>query len=214
MLLTYALFALLWLPGLAALRRVAPAELERGLLSALALGYAMTFVLLSPCSLLCYACGLPLWVLSAVMALSVVLGVLALARARCLRELARLWAGDLGLPALLLAVLLLLDARVGGWLDGDATYHVGRVRDLLDHGFNNRDIYLAEPFFAYAYQGNLLHALYAAITQLTAGDPLFVWFASLPWAKLVIAGGHYHLAHVITLGGLAGRARRGDGAGG
>jgi hypothetical protein len=197
MLATCAFWALLLLPGLAVVQRFAPAELERGLLSAVALGYAASFLLLSPCSVLCYVCELPVWVFSATVAASVVLGALALGRASVLRALGRAFAPDLGPAALLLAVHLVMAARLGGWLDGDATYHVGRIRDLLDHGMNNRDIYLAEPHFSPAYHTNLLHALYAAATQLGTRDPLLVWFASLPWAKLVIAAGHYHLAHVV-----------------
>jgi hypothetical protein len=197
MLETCAFWALLWLPGFALVRALAPAELERGLLSAVALGYAASFTLLMPVSLLCYALALPAWVMSAATALCITLGLVAWLRKQAWHTLVQLFRRESPLALLLLVALLVLAGRAGGWLDGDATFHLGRIRDLLDHGFSNHDIYLEQPYFAYAYHTNLLHAVYAAAVQLTRADPLVVWYASLPWAKLVIAGGHYHLAHVL-----------------
>jgi hypothetical protein len=197
MLQTYVFWASLFLPGFVVIRAFAPAELERGLLSAVALGYAGSFCVLSPFALLCYLLHLPVGVMSCAVAACVALALFWLLHSGGRGSLVRLGACEPSLPWVLLSALLVLDARVGGWLDGDATYHVGRIRDLLDHGFSNRDIYLAKPYFAYAYHTNLVHALYAVATQLTRSDLLPVWFASLPWAKLVIAGGHYHLAHVL-----------------
>jgi hypothetical protein len=216
MLATYLFWALLLLPGLALLERFAKAELERGLLSAVALGYLASFALLSPFSVACYALHLPVSVFSAAVTAAELLGLTWLARPARLRALGRAFAPDLGVGALVLLALLIASARVGGWLDGDATYHLARVRDLLDHRMSNHDIYLDAPYFSYAYHTNLVHALYASATQLGAHDPLLVWYASLPWAKLVLAAGHYHLAHVLlrmrwaawllALGVLAARA--------
>ena len=144
MLATYLFWALLLLPGLAVARRWAPREVERGALSAVALGYAATLALLSPWSLLCYLLRLPAWAFSAAVAIAIATGAVAVARTKPWRDWRRPQAPEVVLGALLLAVHLLLAARLGSWLDGDATYHIGRTRDLLDHGFSNRDFYTAQ----------------------------------------------------------------------
>jgi hypothetical protein len=199
----YVFWALLLLPGLSALRRWAPGELERGAPSAVALGCAASFALLSPFSLACYALRLPAWVFSACVGAAVVAGAVELVRARAWRGLAR--PDPIALVgAGVLAVQLVLASRVGGWLDGDATFHLGRVRDLIDHGFSNRDFYVAQESWNPAYAWNLLHALHAAAVQLTGSDMLDLWSASLPWAQLLIACAHYHLAQVVFGSRLAG----------
>jgi hypothetical protein len=193
----YLFWALLLLPGLAVARRWAPREVERGALSAVALGYAATLALLSPLSLLCYLLRLPAWAFSTAVALAIATGAVALARMKPWRGWRWPRAPEVLLGALLLTVHLVLAARLGSWLDGDATYHVGRTRDLLDHGFSNRDFYTALTSWNYAYSLNLMHALCAASVQLTGQDQLLAWSDSLPWAQLVIAAAHYHLAHVL-----------------
>lgn len=204
MLATLLFWALLLLPGFALVRRWAPRELDRGLLSAVALGYAATFVLLSPWSLFCYVLRLPAWVFSAAVALAIVAGAIAVARARPWRSWRAPPRVDVVLGLLVVFVQLVLAARLGSWLDGDATYHVGRVRDLLDHGFSNRDFFTAQDYWNHAYPLNLMHAVAAACVQLTGQEQLLAWSASLPWAQLVIAAGHYHLAHVLFGRSVAG----------
>jgi hypothetical protein len=197
-------WALLLLPGLAALRRWAPGELERGAPSAVALGYAASFALLSPWSLACYALRLPAWVFSTCVGAAIVAAAAVLIRARAWRGLARRPDAIAIAGGAVLFAQLALAGRVGGWLDGDATYHLGRVRDLIDHGFSNRDFYVALESHNPTYAFNLMHALYASAVQLTQQDMLELWFASLPWAQLLIACGHYHLAQVVFGSRLAG----------
>lgn len=197
MLATYLFWALLWLPGFAVLRRWWPTSLGTGLMESLALAYAATFALLSPVSIACYWLELPVWVMSLGCVVACALAAGSLARSRAWGELAARARADLGLASLLLLAYLWMQGRIGGWLDGDATFHLGRIRHLLDHGFDNRDIYLEAKYFAHLYHTNLVHAFFASATQLTGGDPLEVWRASLPWAKLLIAAGHYALGLAV-----------------
>jgi len=53
-----------------------------GLLHHVAYGYALSFGLLSPVSLLCYACNAPLWVFSAALCALCLLAAVGLVRAR------------------------------------------------------------------------------------------------------------------------------------
>lgn len=194
---TQLFWALLWLPGFALVRRVWPKGLEPGLLGAIAYGYAASFALAAPAAVACYWLRLPVAVLSAWCALACAAALAWLTRERAWRDLGVLVRADLGLAALLLLLHLAMQARVGAWLDGDATFHLGRIRHLLDHGLDNRDIYLRDEYFTHIYHTNLVHALFAVATQVTHGDALDVWWASLAWAKLVIAAGHYALGFAL-----------------
>jgi hypothetical protein len=196
--LTCIFWALFFLPGYAWLRRFWPAPREAGLLYTLAFGYAASFLCLSPVSLVCYLLRTPLYVFSGACVLASALALAWLLRERAFRELWTLTKAESPLPWLLLACLLWLQARSGGWLDGDATFHLGRMRVLLQHGFSNRDIYLAEDYFQSVYHTNLLFPVYASIAQLTHQSYLDSWFYTEPWAKLMVAAGHYVFAYALT----------------
>lgn len=211
MLLTALFWATFFLPGFACLRGALPGlrRVSRlvsplptgGLLHQLAYGYALSFALLSPVSLLCYAFSAPLWVFSAALCLLCLWAVVGLARARKRlqrRRLRVLLGAEPLVVYALLGVLLWLQARLGGWLDGDATFHLGRIRVLLEHGFSNRDIYLREYHFQHTYHSNLLFPVYASAAQLTGQSYLQSWFYTEAWAKLLVASGHFVLGHTLT----------------
>jgi hypothetical protein len=190
---------LLWFPGHALLGRLGAHEPAAGVLGALGRGYAASLLLLSPLSLACYALHAPLWVFSAGLALLVLWGLVVCARDRA--SLSGLgvaferweWCG-----LALLAAHLVLAARVGGWLDGDATFHVGRMRWLIEHGFSNRDIYTRDDFFQHVYHSNLLYPLYASFAQLTGQGFLDSWFQLLPLAKLTSFAAHGYLGYRLA----------------
>ncbi|MEY4581687.1 MAG: hypothetical protein RL701_6390, partial [Pseudomonadota bacterium] len=209
MLLTAIFWLLLLAPGLAldlgcllgltssSARVAEPA----GMLARIARGYVASFLLLSPVSLLCYVFSAPLWVFSSALCGLVLWGAVSLLRARPSRRATKgRWALaiDAGTAGAILLGLLWLQARNGSWLDGDATYHVARIRVLLQHGFSNRDVYLSEYRFQHAYHSNLLLPIYASLAQLTHQSELTTWFFTEPWAKLLIAAGHAVLGERLT----------------
>ncbi|HKU39158.1 MAG TPA: hypothetical protein VJR89_13450, partial [Polyangiales bacterium] len=197
-LLTDLFWLCLCLPGYALLRRVWPAVHEAGLLAVIAWSAFASFLLLSPASLAGYALGAPLGAFSAVVAVAVVASVVVLVRARAHVEWLACLRREQSAGWLLLAGLLWLQARVGAYFDGDATFHLGRVRVLLQHGFTNRDIYLSDYYFQHIYHSNLLYPIYASASQLTGHTYLEVWFYSQAWAKLLVAAGHYALGWSAT----------------
>jgi len=210
-LLTALFWATFFLPGFACLRGVLPGfrRVSRlvsplpsgGVLQQIAYGYAFSFGLLSPVSLLCYALSAPLWVFSAALSAICLLAAVGLVRARRRlqrRRLTVLLRAEPLVVYVLLGGLLWLQARLGGWLDGDATFHLGRIRVLIEHGFTNRDIYLREHHFQHAYHSNLLFAVYASAAQLTGQSYLQSWFYTEVWAKLLVASGHFVLGHTLT----------------
>ncbi|HTU60525.1 MAG TPA: hypothetical protein VMF89_18870, partial [Polyangiales bacterium] len=209
--MTALFWATFFLPGFACLRGVLPGfrRVSRlvsplpsgGLLQQIAYGYAFSFGLLSPVSLLCYACSAPLWVFSAALSALCILAGVGLVRARHRLQRRRMTVLLRAEPLVVYALLgglLWLQARLGGWLDGDATFHLGRIRVLLEHGFTNRDIYLREYHFQHAYHSNLLFAVHASAAQLTGQSYLQSWFYSEAWAKLLVASGHFVLGHTLT----------------
>ena len=208
MLLTCTFWAVFALPGLALGRGCLPflARFGRvlgppegaGVLASLAYAYLASLCLLSPFSLACYALGAPLAVFSAALCGLVVLALWGLWRSRAARAWPAALRAESPVPWAILLGLCWLQSRVGGWLDGDATFHLGRVRVLLDHGFTNRDIYLSESHFQHAYHSNLLFPVYASLAQLTRHSYLETWFHSEAWAKLLVAAGHYVLGFTLT----------------
>ncbi|MET0387889.1 MAG: hypothetical protein ABW321_18095 [Polyangiales bacterium] len=190
-----------WLPGLPRARALAGPPEGAGLLARVAYGYAASFLLLSPLSLLGYATSAPLWLFSAGLCGVIGWGLVGLVwhgRVQAGQRLLAFVRREPPVPYLILLGLLWLQGRIGGWLDGDATFHLGRVRVLLEHGFTNRDIYLADYHFQHAYHSNLLFPVYASLAQLTRQDPLVTWVHSEMWAKLLVAAGHYVLALSLT----------------
>jgi hypothetical protein len=199
--------ALFWLllavPGFALLRRARLLPAEAGPLSAVAFSYVASFVLLAPVSIAGYALRLPIAVLSAAVAVSVLLGAVQLAFA--LRA-ARPWPAPASWPwpsafALLACALLAFDLfaslRLGSHLSGDALYHAARARSLLDNGFNSWDPLASGRYFDRAYHTNLYHALIAACAQLTDATPAQAWLGLWFWTKLFAAATSYHLAFVV-----------------
>ncbi len=192
---------LFWLalafPGYVLVRRCAAEELRSGLLGTLGVSYLATLALLSPVSILCYVVGAPLALFSAACALAVLAAVVELTRRRWWGELGRLVLAAASIELAILVIDLVLGARTGAIIGGDARVHLARIRCLVDHGFNNLDPYVAAPAFFPTYHTNILHALYAACVQLTSVDHLGAWFASLAWGKLLVASGMYYLVWCV-----------------
>lgn len=183
------------LPGYAVLRRWDRESLRRGFLYGLARCYLASFTLLTPLSVLGYWRNWPLWTFSATCALTITVGAIALAR-----DHNALWAG-LRKPSLLAAVScaligvdLWLGVRAGAHTQGDAGYHVARVRMLIVDGLSNWDPIVAQPRLDVIYHTNLYHALIAASAQLTGSDAVVAWLATWPFAKLLVAAGVGQLA--------------------
>jgi hypothetical protein len=214
--LTCTFWACFLLPGLALVLGCFPGLARFGLggkgralgwpfgtssLSRVGYAYAGSLLLASPFSLLCYALKAPLWCFSAALCALACLGALGLAlhvRQRFRRPRLRF---DAVVPCLCLLALLWLQGRVGGWLDGmhgDVTVYVARMRVLLEHGFTNRDTYLADYRFQHVYHNNLLLAVYASAAQLTGQSEITTWFSTEVWAKLCVAAGHAVLGERLT----------------
>jgi hypothetical protein len=196
--LTSIFWALFCLPGYAFVRRLWAPPRDAGVLYTLAFSCVASLLMLSPISLLCYLLSAPLYVFSAACAALSVIALGWLARSGAQRELWAQLRAEPPLAWLLLACLLWLQARSGGWLEGDAQFHLARMRVLLEHGFTNRDIYLADDHFQAIYHSNLLYPLYASLAQLTRQSYLQSWFYTEAWAKLLVAAGHYVFAYALT----------------
>lgn len=194
--MTY-LSLLFWLalviPGYAVVCHLDRAQLKSGFLGTLGLSYAATLGLLAPISILCYLWSLPLAVFSSVCVLLVLAGAIEITRKRWWHDAHKLIVGAFGIELLILVIDMVMGARAGAMLGGDARVHLARIRFLLDHGLSNLDPFCAVPYFYPIYHTNLLHALYAAAAQLTGGDHLLAWHVSLPWGKLLTASGVYYL---------------------
>ena len=193
MYLTLLYWALLFLPGFVVVRRFWPSEFHAGFPGVTALAYLATFALLSPVGILGYIFRWPLPVLSVSCIVSVALALIEITRCRWWPELARLMCGAISLELGILALDALLGALNGSYLWGDAQLHLARVRFLLDNGLTNQDPFVTQNYFYPIYHTNILHALYASCAQITGIDHFDVWFATLPWAKLLIASGAYYL---------------------
>ena len=187
---------LLFIPGYAVVRRCDRRAEKTGLLGTLGLSYLSTLAMLSPVAVASYLLGLPLVVLTAAIVILTLLGLCDLLRNGC--AFGRMLAATVGVELLFLAGDLFLSARVGSLMGADAIVHLGRIRFLLDHGFSNADIYVAGDYFFALYHTNLLHALAAAGAQITGSDHLAMWFAALPWAKLLVYAGAYYLTWSVT----------------
>jgi hypothetical protein len=197
MLGVFIFWAALCLPGYALLRRIDRAALQDGALSTIARSYLATFAVLTPVAVVAYALQLPLAVLSTAIVIAVCGACVLLAR-----DLQRPlhWSWPSPVAALCTAVLItdvVLGARVGTYMGGDAGFHVGRARMLLDHGFNNWDPVIAGHHFERNYHSNLYHALLASCAQLAHVSPAVAWLGAWPWAKVLSAASAGHLAIAI-----------------
>lgn len=182
------------LPGYVIVRHFWEDELKAGLMGTVALSYFAGLGLLSSVSILCYLVHAPLWVFSAACFISVVAAVIELTRQGWWRASGKLLLGGLCFELAIVAADLILGGMVGAKTGGDAPVHLSRIRVLLDHGFNNFDPFVGAPHFFSIYHTNLLHALQASCSQITGVHHISVWFASLPWAKLLVYSGAYYLA--------------------
>lgn len=183
----------LLLPGYVLIRRYSEDDLDSGLLGTLGLSYLAVFAVLSPVSIACYLLKLPVWVLSAACVLLILAAPIELSRRRWWPGFFKLFVTGVCIELLILIVDMAMGTRVGSVFAGDAFVHMGRIRFLVDHGMSNLDPYCATPYFYPIYHTNILHAMYAVATELTGGDHLRVWSASLPWGKLLCASGAYYL---------------------
>jgi hypothetical protein len=137
--------------------------------------------------------------MSAAIAFAVALAVVGLARDRY-------WLTLFGKPSLAAAICgmwlafdLWLGARAGSHVEGDAGFHLARIRLLGAYGFNNWDPLLSGQHFEPIYHTNLYHSLIAACAQLTRLDPGAAWVWVWPFAKLLAAANASELA-VAVLG--------------
>jgi hypothetical protein len=188
---------LLPLPGYALVRRFSKDDLESGLMGTVAISYLYTLGVLSPVAIVCYVLRLPVGVLSGYLVLLFVAGLIDVARQRAWRDVGRVIVAALGVELVVVLMDMVLGARAGTFLAGDAFVHLSRIRHLLDHGMNNDDPFVAARHFFPVYHTNLLHALYAVCAQVTQCDLLDVWFDSLPMGKLLIAAGSYYMAWCV-----------------
>jgi len=184
----------LMLPGYALVRRFGSDESDSGLLGVVGISYLAVLGLLSPVSILCYVFHAPIAVFSAACVVLVAAGAFEIARRGWWRDWGRLAAGAAGIELLIVVVDMAAGGVVGGFTHGDAVVHHARIRALLDHGFNNFDPFVGPPYFFPIYHTSLYHALYAACSQLTGVQYMSAWYASLPWAKLLVASGAYYMA--------------------
>jgi hypothetical protein len=194
-------FALLALPGLALLRRVQRPLLGEGMLAAIGPAYLASLALLTPVSVLGYTLRWPIAVLSGAYVVAVVLAVVALWPDLWRALATRAWPRP-GWLSVVVGVLiagdLLLAARAGGHPAGDAHYHVGRIRSLIDHGFQSWDPFSPARAFDGAYHTNLYHALLACAGKLLGAKAFEVWAYALPWTKLLYAAAAYRLTLAAT----------------
>jgi len=177
-------------PGVAVLRRCAPAALGGGAAAALGVGWLAAFAVLAPCLVVAYLLRAPISLVAILAALVVVWGVLDVMRHASWRGVVRSVPPVMLLAAAVVVLDAVLAERVGAILDNDARVHVARIRFILDHGCSNSDPFVrATGEFPYPlYHTNLLHALHACIAWITGLDPLEVWFGSLGASRLMIAG--------------------------
>jgi hypothetical protein len=189
------------LPGYTVMRRWFPDVLAGGLLSTVALSYLASFALLSPIAVGAYLSHVPVGVFSGAIVLAVVASAVLLARDLFLYfESARprwSWPSPIALCAVAIVINDALSGlSIGSPLNGDAHYHVARIRQIVDSGFNSWDPLVSGRFDA-TYHTNLYHAMMAAACPLTGLQPADVWVGTLFFAKLFAAGSIYHLAWVV-----------------
>lgn len=190
------LLALL-LPGIAVARRVFPDLVRGGLLGLIAVGHVCTLTILAPVSIVGYMLNWPVAVLQWAIAAMIVAGVLDMVIVGWWRELSRQLGAALSLGLLILLADLACGLLVGAHTDGDAIYHLARIRFLLDNGLSNQHIYFEFPAWDHFYHTNLWHALLAACAGMAGSDHFAAWSVSLAWVKLLIASSYYFAAWCV-----------------
>ncbi len=185
------------LPGYVIVRRVWQDDLDSGLMGTIALSYLASLGLLSAVSIPCYIFHAPVWFFSTAYVVLVLGALLELTRRGAWRATGKLIAGGFCLELLVVVADMVMGIMVGTTTSGDAPIHLSRIRVLLEHGFQNFDPFVGAPHLFPIYHTNILHALHAACTQLTGSHHIPIWFASLPWAKLLIASSCFYLAWCV-----------------
>ena len=202
----------LLLPGVALVRRVAPRELEGGVLPSVGIAWMAALAALAPVVIAGYLLRMSTGALAAIVAALVAWGAVACAREvlpalrgaphEALRRAGVALLPMLGVAGAVVLADLWLAERHGAILDNDSRVHVARIRFLLEYGLSNADPFVRTPVeYPYPiYHTNILHALCAAASRLLSLDPLTVWFNSLAASMLFIASGMGYLAWAV-LGG-------------
>lgn len=191
-------WAALFFPGYALLRRFDDQDAHAGgILPTVALSYFLSFAILTPISIVCYLLEAPLAVFSVACVTAFLAALIDLTVRRQWGNLKGLLAVAVSIELAIVLIDLIMGARVGTLVGGDGPVHVARVRSLVTFGFQNHDPFVAGEFFFPIYHTNLYHALHAACCQITGIDPVWMWFGSLAWAKLMVVAGPSYLAWVV-----------------
>ncbi|HNO79484.1 MAG TPA: hypothetical protein PKN33_15650 [Phycisphaerae bacterium] len=183
--------------GAVAVKRWTPETFRGGPMAVIAVGFVAALAILSPISILCYVLHLPVIVFSLACVLLILGGIVAATKWGYWPQMKSMLLGLLCVEMAFLLFDMVMGARVGAFLAGDAQVHLARIRFLLAHGFSNQDPFIELPGFFATYHTNLFHALEASCSQLTGIDYLGVWFASWVWNKLMFAAALYYLAWVV-----------------
>ncbi len=183
--------------GAVVVRRWSPETLEGGPMAMIAVGFVAALAILSPVSILCYVLHLPVIVFSIACVLLVLGAVIAATKWGYWRDMKTLLISLLCVEMAFLAFDMIMGARVGAFLAGDAQVHLTRIRYLLAHGFGNQDPFIEVPGFFSTYHTNLFHALQASCSQLIGVDFLGTWFMNWPVNKLMFAAASYYLAWTV-----------------
>jgi hypothetical protein len=181
------------LPGYAALRGLMRDDLRCGAPGIAAVSYVGTFALIAPVTIASYIWQWPLAVVTLTLVGLIGLALLTITVRGWWRELGRALASMLCLEAALLAVDLVLGARVGPIYGADAVVHLMQIRELREHGMSNFHPAYAFPSFLPIYHTNIFHAMVAAIAQLGRINLFDAWWSTLLWGKVVTVGAVYFL---------------------
>lgn len=187
----------LLLPGYAAMRLAAPRFVQAGLPGTIAVSMFAAFALASPVNIIGHVFGAPLWILTAWLIALFVASLIIITRCRWWSELRTLLVAALCIELVIVLVDLILAARVGTFLLGDAHTHLSRIRLVIDHGMINGHPFYGGQYFEPVYHTNLWHALIGCAAQLTGAGHRGVWWAVHPVATLLIVGGFWQLGWAV-----------------
>ena len=126
-------WSLLVLPGYAIARRLVPKELESGPIAGIAVCAMCLLVCLLPIVAFGYLVGMPIWILSSVLAASIIWGIYDTIRFKTWKFLSKVLLGVIGIEVLILAIDVVLSERIGSILAADARVHVARIRFLMEN---------------------------------------------------------------------------------
>lgn len=195
--LTLLYWIALLLPGYALVRLFAPDNVREGLPGVIAISMLGAFALLSPINIIGHTFEAPLWIFSATVLLLIVASVIFITKRRWWRDIRSLLIAAVSIELLVLAVDLVLSARAGSFMIGDAVIHLSRISLLGGQGMTNGHPFFGGEYFFPTYHTNILHALMASCGQLTPFDHLEVWWAARPLGAMLAIGGTYQLAWTV-----------------